>query len=120
MEHIRYFFEDALRTTPTFLAPPGYISVEQLKIRAALPTSCMAGSISMRSTSRSSSRSARPIGRRADRRMGRADGDQPFHHSRRDRQHAALEGGEELTLIAEDVIPRCARRRADERRVAAE
>ncbi len=36
IEHIRYFFEDALRTTPEFLAPPGYISVEQLKARAAL------------------------------------------------------------------------------------
>ena len=36
VEHIRYFFEDALRTTPTFLAPPGYLSVDQLKKRAAL------------------------------------------------------------------------------------
>ena len=36
IEHIRYFFEDALRKTPEFLNPPGYISVEQLKIRAAL------------------------------------------------------------------------------------
>jgi alkanesulfonate monooxygenase SsuD/methylene tetrahydromethanopterin reductase-like flavin-dependent oxidoreductase (luciferase family) len=36
IDHIRYFFEDALRTTPTFLAPPGYLSVEQLKVRAAL------------------------------------------------------------------------------------
>jgi alkanesulfonate monooxygenase SsuD/methylene tetrahydromethanopterin reductase-like flavin-dependent oxidoreductase (luciferase family) len=36
IDHIRFFFEDALRTTPTFLAPPGYLSVEQLKMRAAL------------------------------------------------------------------------------------
>ena len=36
IDHIRYFFEDALRTTPEFLAPPGYISVDQLKARAAL------------------------------------------------------------------------------------
>lgn len=36
IEHMRYFFEDALRTTPTFLAPPGYLSVDQLKKRAAL------------------------------------------------------------------------------------
>ncbi len=36
IEHIRFFFEDALRTTPTFLAPPGYLSVDQLKKRAAL------------------------------------------------------------------------------------
>ena len=36
IDHIRYFFEDALRTTPEFLAPPGYLSIEQLKARAAL------------------------------------------------------------------------------------
>ncbi|MGP0095204.1 MAG: LLM class flavin-dependent oxidoreductase [Xanthobacteraceae bacterium] len=36
VEHLRYFFEDALRTTPAYLAPPGYLSVEQLKMRAAL------------------------------------------------------------------------------------
>jgi alkanesulfonate monooxygenase SsuD/methylene tetrahydromethanopterin reductase-like flavin-dependent oxidoreductase (luciferase family) len=36
IEHIRYYFEDALRTTPTFLAPPGYLSVDQLIKRAAL------------------------------------------------------------------------------------
>jgi alkanesulfonate monooxygenase SsuD/methylene tetrahydromethanopterin reductase-like flavin-dependent oxidoreductase (luciferase family) len=36
IEHLRYFFEDALRTTPEFLAPPGYLSIEQLKMRAAL------------------------------------------------------------------------------------
>ena len=36
IDHIRFFFEDALRTTPTFLAPPGYLSVDQLKKRAAL------------------------------------------------------------------------------------
>jgi len=36
VEHLRYFFEDALRTTPTYLAPPGYLSVDQLKSRAAL------------------------------------------------------------------------------------
>jgi alkanesulfonate monooxygenase SsuD/methylene tetrahydromethanopterin reductase-like flavin-dependent oxidoreductase (luciferase family) len=34
--HIRFHFEDALRTTPTFLAPPGYLSVGELKKRAAL------------------------------------------------------------------------------------
>jgi alkanesulfonate monooxygenase SsuD/methylene tetrahydromethanopterin reductase-like flavin-dependent oxidoreductase (luciferase family) len=36
VEHIRFFFQDVLRTTPTFLAPPGYLSVDQLKKRAAL------------------------------------------------------------------------------------
>jgi hypothetical protein len=33
--HIKSFFEDFLRTTPNYLAPPGYLSVDQLKIRAA-------------------------------------------------------------------------------------
>jgi alkanesulfonate monooxygenase SsuD/methylene tetrahydromethanopterin reductase-like flavin-dependent oxidoreductase (luciferase family) len=36
IDHIRFFFEDALRTTPQFLAPPGYLSIEQLKARAAV------------------------------------------------------------------------------------
>ena len=34
-EHLRRFYEDFARSTPQWLAPPGYISVEQLKIRAA-------------------------------------------------------------------------------------
>ena len=34
--HLRFFFEDLLRTTPQYLAPPGYLSVEQLKTRAAM------------------------------------------------------------------------------------
>lgn len=33
--HLKAFFSDYLRTTPQYLAPPGYLSVEQLKIRAA-------------------------------------------------------------------------------------
>jgi hypothetical protein len=36
LEHIQYFFETALRTIPQFLAPPGYLSIEQLKARAAV------------------------------------------------------------------------------------
>jgi len=35
IDHLRRFFEDYARCTPQWLAPPGYISVEQLKIRAA-------------------------------------------------------------------------------------
>jgi len=33
--HLKTFFQEYLRTTPNYLAPPGYLSVEQLKIRAA-------------------------------------------------------------------------------------
>jgi alkanesulfonate monooxygenase SsuD/methylene tetrahydromethanopterin reductase-like flavin-dependent oxidoreductase (luciferase family) len=35
IDHHRFYFEDALRTTPQFLAPPGYLSVNELKVRAA-------------------------------------------------------------------------------------
>ena len=35
MPHLKAFFEDYVRTTPQYLAPPGYLSVDQLKIRAA-------------------------------------------------------------------------------------
>jgi alkanesulfonate monooxygenase SsuD/methylene tetrahydromethanopterin reductase-like flavin-dependent oxidoreductase (luciferase family) len=34
--HLRNFFEDYARTIPHFLAPPGYLSIEQLKMRAAM------------------------------------------------------------------------------------
>lgn len=34
-EHVAFFFEDLLRTTPRYLAPPGYISVDQFRSRAA-------------------------------------------------------------------------------------
>jgi alkanesulfonate monooxygenase SsuD/methylene tetrahydromethanopterin reductase-like flavin-dependent oxidoreductase (luciferase family) len=35
--HIQYYFDDCLRTTTRFLAPPGYISQEQFRARAAGP-----------------------------------------------------------------------------------
>ena len=55
------FFEDALRTTPTFLAPPGYLSVAELKKRAALADKLHGAFNFETSTNRSSLRSARPI-----------------------------------------------------------
>jgi alkanesulfonate monooxygenase SsuD/methylene tetrahydromethanopterin reductase-like flavin-dependent oxidoreductase (luciferase family) len=33
--HLQRFFEDYARTVPQYLAPPGYLSVDQLKVRAA-------------------------------------------------------------------------------------
>ncbi len=36
-EHIKFYFMDTLRTTPRYLAPPGYISLEQFKLRASMP-----------------------------------------------------------------------------------
>ena len=37
VEHIKFYFQDALRTTPRFLAPPGYISIDQFRQRASVP-----------------------------------------------------------------------------------
>ena len=34
--HLEHFFSDYLRTSPHYLAPPGYLSVDQLKTRAAM------------------------------------------------------------------------------------
>jgi alkanesulfonate monooxygenase SsuD/methylene tetrahydromethanopterin reductase-like flavin-dependent oxidoreductase (luciferase family) len=34
IDHIKYYFTIAARTTPRFLNPPGYISLEQFRIRA--------------------------------------------------------------------------------------
>jgi alkanesulfonate monooxygenase SsuD/methylene tetrahydromethanopterin reductase-like flavin-dependent oxidoreductase (luciferase family) len=34
--HLQSFFEDFTRTVPQYLAPPGYLSIDQLKIRAAM------------------------------------------------------------------------------------
>lgn len=34
--HHQFYFEDTLRTSPQYLAPPGYLSVQELKVRAAM------------------------------------------------------------------------------------
>ncbi len=60
IQHMRFFFEDALRTTPTFLAPPGYLSVAELKKRAALADKLHGGFSFDNVNEFSSSRSAPP------------------------------------------------------------
>ncbi len=37
MPHLMYFFEDALRTTPRYLVPPGYVTVPEFKKRISGP-----------------------------------------------------------------------------------
>jgi len=34
--HIRWFYETGMRTTPRYLAPPGYITTDQLRVRAQM------------------------------------------------------------------------------------
>jgi alkanesulfonate monooxygenase SsuD/methylene tetrahydromethanopterin reductase-like flavin-dependent oxidoreductase (luciferase family) len=36
-DHLMYFFETALRTTPRYLAPPGYLTVPEFRKRASAP-----------------------------------------------------------------------------------
>ena len=37
MPHLMYFFEDALRTTPRYLMPPGYVTVPEFRKRVQAP-----------------------------------------------------------------------------------
>lgn len=37
LPHIKFFFEDCLRVTPSFLFPPGYLSTEQFRERVMRP-----------------------------------------------------------------------------------
>ena len=37
MPHLMYFFEDALRTTPRYLVPPGYVTVPEFRKRVQAP-----------------------------------------------------------------------------------
>ena len=37
MPHVMYFFEDALRTTPRYLNPPGYVTVPEFRKRVQAP-----------------------------------------------------------------------------------
>jgi alkanesulfonate monooxygenase SsuD/methylene tetrahydromethanopterin reductase-like flavin-dependent oxidoreductase (luciferase family) len=43
VEHIKYYFTVAARTTPRYLAPPGYISLDQFRIRAGSATKMHGG-----------------------------------------------------------------------------
>jgi alkanesulfonate monooxygenase SsuD/methylene tetrahydromethanopterin reductase-like flavin-dependent oxidoreductase (luciferase family) len=43
VEHIRYYFSVAARTTPRYLAPPGYISLDQFRVRAGAATKMHGG-----------------------------------------------------------------------------
>src|SRR5205823_5395050 len=42
-EHIKYYFTVAARTTPRYLAPPGYISLDQFRVRAGAATKMHGG-----------------------------------------------------------------------------
>ena len=121
LEHIRYFFEDALRTTPRFLAPPGYLSVDQLKARAALADK-LHGAFNLQNLNETHF-------------IAVGDADQVVAqlaewHETMGVTHFNIQGAignmphwkvvKNLSLLAQDVIPRLRARASAERRAAAE
>lgn len=120
-DHMRFFFEDGLRTTPNFLAPPGYLSIDQLKARAAVGDK-MHGSFDFKAVSEtlfvavgSAEKVANQIGEWGEM-MGTthfniqgALGDMPHWKVMKNMQ-----------LIAEEVMPRVASRTPAAQQIAAE
>ena len=121
IEHIQFFFEDALRTTPTFLAPPGYLSVSELKKRAALADK-LHGAFNFDNINESFFVA---VGT-ADQVVGQLEEWGPKLGT----NHFNILGAignmphwkvvKNLTLLGQDVIPRMRARAAGERRAAAE
>jgi alkanesulfonate monooxygenase SsuD/methylene tetrahydromethanopterin reductase-like flavin-dependent oxidoreductase (luciferase family) len=119
--HLKSFFEDFLRTTPQYLAPPGYLSVEQLKIRAA-GADKMHGGFDFDMLSKAffiavgtPEKVANQLGQWGDW-MGSSHINAVMHVA--DMPHWKMV--KNLTLFAEEVIPRLRKKSARPQRVAAE
>jgi alkanesulfonate monooxygenase SsuD/methylene tetrahydromethanopterin reductase-like flavin-dependent oxidoreductase (luciferase family) len=120
-DHLRFFFEDALRTTPQFLAPPGYLSIEQLRARAALGDK-LHGTFDLRSLMESlfiavgtPEKVANQIGE-----WGRQMGTTHFNINAHIGNMPHWKTVKNLTLLAEDVIPRLRSSSIGQHNVAAE
>ena len=121
VEHIRYFFEDALRTTPNFLAPPGYLSVAELKKRAALADK-LHGGFSFDNVNESFFLAIGTADQVVDQleEWGGAMGTNHFNLLCAIGNMPHWKVVKNLSLIGQDVIPRMRANAAVERRVAAE
>jgi alkanesulfonate monooxygenase SsuD/methylene tetrahydromethanopterin reductase-like flavin-dependent oxidoreductase (luciferase family) len=121
IEHIRFFFEDALRTTPTFLAPPGYLSVAELKKRAALADK-LHGAFSFETVNESffvAVGTADQVVQQLEE-WGERLGTNHFNILGAIGNMPHWKVVKNLTCLGEDVIPRMRARAASQRRVAAE
>jgi alkanesulfonate monooxygenase SsuD/methylene tetrahydromethanopterin reductase-like flavin-dependent oxidoreductase (luciferase family) len=121
VEHLERFFSDCLRTTPQYLAPPGYLSVEQLKTRAAMADK-LHGGFNFEAISQSffiavgsAEKVANQLGEWAQR-MKTNHLNNVMHVA--DMPH--WKTVKNLTLFAEEVIPRLRTRAGSAQRVAAE
>jgi alkanesulfonate monooxygenase SsuD/methylene tetrahydromethanopterin reductase-like flavin-dependent oxidoreductase (luciferase family) len=105
-DHVRFWVEDSTRTTPRYLGPPGYISIEQLKLRAAA-TASHGGfdwdllTSQWRVVYGSAEKVANTLGKWCE----SADSSRPLlHHHIGDMPHWKVV--KNMTLFAEEVIPR--------------
>jgi alkanesulfonate monooxygenase SsuD/methylene tetrahydromethanopterin reductase-like flavin-dependent oxidoreductase (luciferase family) len=121
VDHLRFFFEDALRTTPQFLAPPGYLSIEQLKARAALGDK-LHGSFDFKTLTDSlfiavgtAEKVANQIGE-----WGRMMGTNHFNLQAHLGDMPHWKAVKNLSLIAEGVFPRLRSKTTTAQRIAAE
>jgi alkanesulfonate monooxygenase SsuD/methylene tetrahydromethanopterin reductase-like flavin-dependent oxidoreductase (luciferase family) len=119
--HLENFFSDYLRTIPHYLAPPGYLSVDQLKTRAAMADK-LHGGFDFNAISESffvavgtPDKVANQIGDWASR-MKTSHINGVMHIA--DMPH--WKTVKNLTLFAEEVIPRLRKRTDASQRVAAE
>jgi alkanesulfonate monooxygenase SsuD/methylene tetrahydromethanopterin reductase-like flavin-dependent oxidoreductase (luciferase family) len=105
-DHVRYYFEDTTRTTPRYLNPPGYISAEQLRLRAAATAShggfdWDALTQQWRVVYGTAEKVANTLGKWCE----SADSARPLlHHHIGDMPHWKVV--KNMTLFAEEVIPR--------------
>ena len=119
--HIGYFFEDALRTTPRFLAPPGYLSVDQLKKRAALADK-LHGGFNFDAINESffvAVGTADQVVEQLEE-WGETMGTNHFHILGAIGNMTHWKVVKNLSLLARDVMPRMRARAAEDRRLAAE
>jgi alkanesulfonate monooxygenase SsuD/methylene tetrahydromethanopterin reductase-like flavin-dependent oxidoreductase (luciferase family) len=122
LEHLRFFFDDALRTIPQFLAPPGYLSADQIRQRAAVADK-LHGSFDYKTLSDnlfvavgSPEKVANLIGE-----WGEQMGTTHFNLQAHLGDMPNWKAVKSLTMIAEEVIPRLrGRAGVDNQRIAAE
>jgi alkanesulfonate monooxygenase SsuD/methylene tetrahydromethanopterin reductase-like flavin-dependent oxidoreductase (luciferase family) len=121
VDHLDHFFSDYLRTIPQYLAPPGYLSVEQLKTRAAMADK-LHGGFDLKALSQAffiaigtAEKVANQLGEWAQR-MKTSHINNVMHVA--DMPH--WKTVKNLTLFAEEVIPRLRARTGSAQRVAAE
>ena len=94
-DHILFYFQKLLKTSPHFYAPPGHLPLERLRKRLATMTVQDTEVTWDLLTSLYRTVLGTPTGRGTDRVLVRAGAEQQDHPAPACRRHAALEGGKE-------------------------